>query len=443
MSFPRYPEYKDSGVEWLGQVPAHWDAVTLKRISPQMTVGIVVNPSSFVADFGLPYIYGGDIREGRIDLDECRRISVEDSDKNAKTKLAANDLLTVRVGAPGVTAVVPEACTGGNCASVMLIRSGEFDSRWLCYAMNDRVIRYQVEVVQYGAAQEQFNISHAVNFIVPRPSWDEQRGIADYLDHETAKIDALVEEQQRLIELLKEKRQAVISQAVTKGLDPSVPMKDSGVEWLGKVPAHWSVASLGYRYSVQLGKMLDSAKVSGMHLRPYLRVFDVQWGHVNVEELPQMDFDEEDRSKFALLPGDLLVNEGGSYPGRSAIWTGEIEECYYQKALHRLRLLQPALDSSNFFFYVMYWAANTGVFDAGGNEATIQHLPAEKLRRYRMPFPPIAEQNAIAGFLREATARIDELVESAASAVDFLRERRSALISAAVTGKIDVRALAA
>jgi type I restriction enzyme S subunit len=210
---------KDSRVEWLGKVPAHWKVVALKRVSPAQTVGIVVNPSAYVASEGLPFLYGGDIQEGRIDLAGCRRISPEDSEKNAKTKLQAGDLVTVRVGAPGVTAVVPPEAEGGNCASVMLIRRGDFDSRWLCYTMNDRVVRFQVEVVQYGAAQEQFNISHAVEFILPIPDRDEQTRVADYLDEETARIDALVSEGETAIRLLGERRAALISAAVTGKID--------------------------------------------------------------------------------------------------------------------------------------------------------------------------------------------------------------------------------
>jgi type I restriction enzyme S subunit len=210
---------KDSGVEWLGKVPAHWDVVALKRISPAQTVGIVVNPSTYVADDGLPFLYGGDISEGRVDLKECRRISADDSERNAKTRLEAGDLVTVRVGAPGVTAVVPAEAHGGNCASVMLIRRGDFDSRWLCYAMNDRVVRFQVEIVQYGAAQEQFNISHAVQFVLPRPKRREQSSIADYLDAETAKLDRLTVHAEAAIILLAERRSALISAAVTGKID--------------------------------------------------------------------------------------------------------------------------------------------------------------------------------------------------------------------------------
>ncbi|MBI4807960.1 MAG: restriction endonuclease subunit S [Nitrosomonadales bacterium] len=206
---------KDSGIEWLGEVPEHWEVKRLKTISPFISVGIVVNPSDYVSDDGLPFIYGGDITEGRINFHTSRRITDHDSRRNEKTRLSAGDLLTVRVGAPGITAVVPPECEGGNCASVMYVRKGNFNSQWLCYSMNDRTVRYQVEVVQYGAAQEQFNISHAINFWLATPPREEQDAIASYLDTETAKFDTLTTEANRAIALLQERRSALISAAVT------------------------------------------------------------------------------------------------------------------------------------------------------------------------------------------------------------------------------------
>jgi type I restriction enzyme S subunit len=210
---------KPSGVEWLGEIPAHWAILRLKNLSPAVTVGIVVNPSLYVAEDGLPFIYGGDIREGVIDWENARRISAASSDECGKTRLQAGDLLTVRVGAPGVTAVVPPECEGGNCASVMLIRRGAFVSEWLALLMNTRTVRFQVEVVQYGAAQEQFNISHAINFWVPVPPRGEQAEIVKHLGRGIGDIDSLVAEAERAITLLKERRIALISAAVTGKID--------------------------------------------------------------------------------------------------------------------------------------------------------------------------------------------------------------------------------
>jgi type I restriction enzyme S subunit len=269
------------------------------------------------------------------------------------------------------------------------------------------------------------------------PPAPEQRAIAAFLDRETAKIDAMVAKKERLIELLQEKRTAIITQAVTKSLDPNVPMKNSDVEWLGEIPAHWEVASVYARYDVALGKMLDAKRVTGEHLAPYLRNVDVQWDRVNVEDLPQMDFTPTEHDRYSLRPGDLLVCEGGEV-GRTAIWRGELDECFYQKAIHRVRPVSDR-DEPRFFYYVMFSAAKRGVFAAGGNPNTIDHLTAVQLRHYRFPFPPIEEQQGIAQLLDTETSMLDTLVKQVVQGIDRLKEFRTALISAAVTGKIDVR----
>ena len=211
---------KDSGVEWLGEIPAHWHLRPLKRVSPEITVGVVVNPSIYVRTDGVPFLYGSDIKEGRIVADAARRMSEEDSKTLSKSRLRAGDLVCVRVGAPGVTAVVPPELAGANCASVVIVRRPDsFDSQWLCYAMNSRLVRYQVELVQYGAAQEQFNVAHAVEFIVPLAPQAEQKTLADFLDRASAEIDALIAKIREAINHLNEFRTALISAAVTGKID--------------------------------------------------------------------------------------------------------------------------------------------------------------------------------------------------------------------------------
>lgn len=439
MSFPRYAKYRNSGVAWLGDVPAHWDTVALKRVSPSQTVGIVVNPSDYVADEGLPFLYGGDIQEGRIDLDGCRRITQADSNRNPKTKLQAGDLVTVRVGAPGVTAVVPAACEGGNCASVMLIRRGTFDSRWLCYVMNDRVVRYQVEIVQYGAAQEQFNISHAVNFIVPKPSLDEQVAIADHLDNQTAKIDALVKEQRRLIELLKEKLQALISQAVTKGLNSNTTLKDSGVEWLGRVPAHWLVKPIGAacRYiSYGFTNPMPSTD-DGPHL---LTANDVGDGVIQYESSRRTDreaFSNLLTAKSRPEKDDVLLTKDGTL-GRVGIHDGR-DACINQSVA--LIRVDPEVLQPTFLLACLHGGIyqDRMLYEAGGT--TIKHIYISRFSKMHLGVPPREEQVEISEFFQHQMSKFNGLISTAESAIGLLQERRLALISAAVTGKIDVRGL--
>lgn len=413
MSFPRYPEYKDSGADWLGEVPVHWDVCALKRLLEiqngsdhkhiEQAEGYPVIGSGGQFAYASDYLYDGESvllgRKGTIDKPLYVTGKFWTVDTMYWSKIAS------------------DACGRYAYYTALTIPFGYYSTNTALPSMTQSTLS-----------------AHTV----ARPPLEEQTAIATFLDHETAKIDALVAEQEKLIALLQEKRQAVISHAVTKGLNPNAPMKDSGVEWLGEVPAHWEVAAVNYRYEVLLGKMLDEKRITGRHLAPYLRNVDVQWDCINTEDLPQMDFSGDDIVRYGLTAGDLLVCEGGDV-GRSAIWTGKLEECYYQKALHRLRPRQPARDASRFQFYVLNMAAKLGIFTGGEGKATIAHLTAEALRRYRFAYPPQDEQTRIVQFLDEKTAKLDTLIAEARTAITLLQERRTALISAAVTGQIDVR----
>jgi len=282
--------------------------------------------------------------------------------------------------------------------------------------------------------QDQFK-----SFWISLPTEDEQSAIATFLDRETGKIDALIAEQEKLLTLLAEKRQATISHAVTRGLNPNAPMKDSGVPWLGEVPAHWKLPPLYLRYTVELGKMLDTSKITGEHLTPYLRNVDVQWDRINTVDLPYMDISLDDAKRFTVRDGDLLVCEGGEV-GRAAVVAGLTATIGYQKALHRLRSLGED-ESPRYLFFVFRWAACTGAF-SGEGQSTIAHLTGEQLRKYRFPKPPLEEQQSIAAFLDGKLHGLDSLQAEAEQIVSLLKERRSALIAAAVTGKIDVRQVA-
>lgn len=203
------------------------------------------------------------------------------------------------------------------------------------------------------------------------------------------------------------------------------------VPWMAQVPTHWAVCSLGHRYDVALGKMLDEKRISGDHLAPYLRNVDVQWAAINTQGLPQMDFSGADIPRYSLKAGDLLVCEGGEV-GRAAIWDGQLEECYYQKALHRLRP-RTASDTPRFFLYVLRAAAAQNIFSGEGGRATIAHLPAETFRRICFPFPPIEEQELIADFLDRETSKIDVLIGEQEKLLALLAEKRQTTISHAVT----------
>jgi type I restriction enzyme, S subunit len=196
--------------------------------------------------------------------------------------------------------------------------------------------------------------------------------------------------------------------------------------WLETIPAHWSTPPLYLRYSVELGKMLDAAKITGAFPTRYLRNVDVQWGRINVDELPTMDIQPHEVDRYSVRNGDLLVCEGGEV-GRAAIASGLAGKIGFQKALHRLRGLATQ-EHPNFMFYTLRWAAEHGVFNGEG-QSTIAHLTGEQLRKYRFPKPPMAEQKVIAAFLDSEAGKIDALIAEQQKLISLLAEKSHATIS--------------
>ncbi len=340
----------------------------------------------------------------------------------------------------GIPALVKDDLPGVICGyHLTMIRGADFDTSRLLHRIlqsNPTQAHFFVEapgITRYGLSQDAIG-DLPFNF----PPEKERNGIANAVDRETTRIDAMITKKTRFIELLKEKRQALITHAVTKGLNPDATMRESGVEWIGNVPEHWAVCKLSYRYSVELGKMLDEKRITGDHPVPYLRNKDVQWGEIKITDLPVMDISPDEIERYTIKNGDLLVCEGGDV-GRAAIWRGDNNAIGYQKALHRLRSVSPDKDSVEFFAYVLGAAKRNGVFEESDTKSTISHLPAEKFREYRFAFPPLTEQAEIVASLNRDTARIDLLTEKTQRSIDLLKERRAAFITAAVTGQIDLR----
>jgi len=423
-----YPAYKDSDVEWLGAVPSHWTESKVKFLGRYIN-GYPFKPDDWSVD-GRPIIRIQNLTNPDAPFNRFP------GDIDPRYLVTRGDILISWSASLGlfIWSETEDAWLNQHIFKIVL-REGFVDRAYFVW-LGDWFIR-ELQKETHGSTMTHLTYGMFGGFRVDLPPAKEQRAIAAFLDRETARIDALVAKKERLIVLLQEQRTALITRAVTKGLDPTVPMKDSGVEWLGEIPAHWEVAPVYARYEVALGKMLDAKRVTGESSGPYLRNVDVQWDMVNTEGLPEMDFSPWERDRYSVRPGDVLVCEGGEV-GRTAIWRGEIEPCFYQKALHRVRP-RAEREVPRFFFYLMYMVAKRGVFAGGGNQNTIDHLTAIQLKHYRFPFAPEPEQRAIAALLDRETARIDSLIAKVREAIERLKELRTALISAAVTGKIDVR----
>ena len=438
-----YSDYKPSGVEWLGDVPAHWEVQRLRY----MTEMRVSNVDKHTKEYELPVrlcnyvdVYNHEHITEEVAFMQATATFAEIN----RFRLEIDDVLITKdsetwddIGVPAlVEHVADDLICGYHLAQLRPVKSllnGEF----LLRALQSPVVscQFHVEakgVTRYGLTQNSIESAH-----LPLPPLAEQRAIAAFLDRETAKIDALVSKKERLIELFQEKRTALISRAVTKGLDPNVPMKDSGIEWLGDVPEHWEVAAAKRLFSIQLGKMLQNTPESPADAEvSYLKAQNIQWFQVVTEDIPTMWASQYEKSKFGIEQGDLLVCEGGE-GGRCAILRKQIDNCIIQNALHRVRPRGQSLNT--FLQYVMSAVNAAGWFDVLNEKATIAHFTKEKFDALAIPSPPPAEQRAIADYLDRETEKLDNLVATVHEAIELLREKRTALISAAVTGRIDVR----
>ena len=427
--------HKDCSVGWLAGMPTHWEVRRLKYLATvnEETLAETTDPNLEIAYVDIGNVDSVEGITGREDL------VFEDAPSRARRIVRQGDVIisTVRTYLRAIARIEAVDTNVIVSTGFAVMRPRHLDDGFMAYALRAPYFVERVVANSVGVSYPAINASDLACLDIAFPTLAEQRAIAAFLDRETAKIDVLVAKKERLIELLQEKRTALIRRAVTKGLDSSITMKDSGLEWMGEIPAHWEVAPVYARYEVALGKMLDAKRISGSSLGPYVRNVDVQWDTVNTANLPQMDFLPQERDRYRLQPGDLLICEGGEV-GRTAIWRGELEECFYQKAIHRVRPTSRR-DLPRFFYFLMCSLAGGGVFLAGSNPNTISHLTAVQLKHYRVAFPPLSEQQAISGYLDSETAKIDALVAKVGEAIERLQELRAALISAAVTGRIDVR----
>ncbi len=441
MTLPRYAAYRPIDVEWLAEVPQVWQVCPLRHLVRFRSGG---TPSKENLDYwngDVPWASAKDLKTETLTRTEDMITAAALHDGAAELVPAGAVLVVVRGMIlartfPVAQALVPMAINQDLKAVLAGDRLYAPFLAWLLRGCASDSLRRLDEA---GHGTKALRMDAWSSMLLPLPSVPEQVSIAAFLGRETAKIDALIAEQEKLIVLLAEKRQATISHSVTRGLDPDVPLKNSGVPWIGAVPVHWELPPLYLRYTTDLGKMLDSGRITGHHLVPYLRNVDVQWDAVNLDDLPCMDISADEYERYTVRDGDLLVCEGGEV-GRSAVVTVGSAVVGYQKALHRLRAASDQ-EHPRYMFYTLAWAAKAGAF-AGEGQSTIAHLTGEQLRKYRLPKPPLCEQVAIASYLDGEAERLDSLSEESARAVTLLKERRSALITAAVTGQIDVRGAA-
>ncbi len=431
MSFPAYPAYKNSGSDRLGDVPAHWEVVPCRAIVDECveknSLGKITEYLSLMANIGIiRYEDKGDVGNKKPDdLSKCKIVK--------KGDLVINSM-NYGIGSYGLSPL------DGICSPVYIVldpRDDVIQERFALRIFEEK--EFQAFAQSFGngilAHRSAIGWDDLKNILVALPPLPEQTLLSNFLDHETAHIDALIEEQQRLIELLKEKRQAVISHAVTKGLDPTVPMKDSGVEWLGEVPAHWDVSRLKY-HSSRIG--------DGLHSTPeyddagdyfFINGNNLVGGSICITATTrQVNFQEFLKHRVLLDSSTVLISINGTI-GNLALYSGEPVILGKSAAyINCAKSLSPG-----FCLYLFSSGQIKRFFESQLTGTTIYNLSLRTIAETPTPLPSIDEQNCIVEFLNRQVDEFDELIDNAMRLSQLLQERRSALISAAVTGKIDVR----
>jgi type I restriction enzyme S subunit len=409
MSFPRYEEYKDSGVDWLGLLPSHWETlpnkVAFSRV--QTEVGDAWIHTQLLS-LTLRGVVDRDIDsgDGKYPADFCNYQLVEP--KDLVMCLFDMDETPRTVGLSENRGMITSAYDVFRCTP-------KVDPAYVCYYYL-HVDSYKGLRPFYTGLRKTVRTPTFLSIKMPIPPLREQHAIASFLDRETSKIDALVSEQRRLVELLKEKRQAVISHAVTKGLDPTVPMKPSGIPWLGDVPAHWGIVALKHIVDLKSGAGITAERIEATGDYPVfggngLRGFTDDYTH---------------DGHFVIIGRQGALCGNVNY-GSGKFWASE----------HAV-VATPTRDLDTIWLGEMTRAMNLNQYSETAAQPGLSMVAVGNLRSV---LPPVDEQKTIARFVIGQAAQFDALSAEANRAITLLQERRTALISAAVTGKIDVRDL--
>jgi type I restriction enzyme S subunit len=440
-----YPKCKDSGVEWLGEIPVGWEIKRLKRIVQFRGGGTPTKDNLEYWRGEIPWVSPKDMKVSVV-IDTEDRITAQAVVESVTNLVPAGAvLLVVRSGI--LAHSIPVALAGREVALNQdlkaLMPSPGILSNYLIYLISGKQRELLTEWKKEGATVESLELDLVACTPTPVPGITEQRGITAFLDRETARIDGLVAKKERLIELLQEKRSALITRAVTKGLDPNVPMKDSGVEWLGEIPAHWKACAL--RHVIRDGTRNGLYKSPEYHQPGGTPM--IQMGEAFAS--PVVAGCATDRLKltagemltWGLGEGDLLfarrslVFEGS---GKCSI-VGELAEPHvFESSLIRVRPDKKQIVPHFLFLYLQSSVSRAQMLSLA-KQVTISGIDSQQLKSLCVVVPPKEEQESIVNFIRLKDMDFHALISKVRTAIDRLRELRTALFSAAVTGKIDVR----
>ena len=419
----KYNNYKDSGIEWIGKIPEHWDIILFKRIILKIKDG--THGTFQRVSNGHPFLSAKNVYDNGIKIGEKEsNISEEDYLEITKNGFPSkNDLLITCVGTIGRTYVYDFEKPMAFQRSVTFIRFYDgINPQFYKYYVQSSIYQNLLISLAKTSAQSGIYMGDLMNTTTIKIPPFEQTAIANYLDHKTTQIDTLIAKKEQFISLLQEERTAVINQAVTKGLDPNVKMKDSGIEWLGEIPEHWEVKKLAFEFNTLNTKRVPlSAEERG---KMESRIYDYYGASGVIDKVENYIFDEE----------LILIGEDGANLLTRTKRLAFIASGRYWVNNHA-HIIKP-INGNIYYFCELLELIDYTIYISGSAQPK---LTQEALMSIKIPVPPISEQNKIFDYLKDEFNKIDTIISKSQQEIELLKEYKTALISEVVTGKVDVR----
>lgn len=438
MSFPRYPAYKDSGVEWLGHIPEHWATYRYRRLFTEVADLAETDDEELLT---VSHITGVTPRSEK-NVNMFLAESLEGYKRCQQGDTVINTMWAW-MGALGVAFQQGVVSPSYNVYRPRPEITHQLEPRFF-----DRLYRTEAHIAEINrfskgvwASRLRLYPQSFFEMTTVCPPIDEQRAIAAFLDAETARIDALVAKQEALIATLQEKRRALISHAVTKGIDPAAPMRDSGVPWLGEVPAHWEVKHL--KHCIRAGTSISYGIVQpGENVEdgvPFVQTTNISSGNFGIENLQRTAPEiAEQYPRSRLKAGDVMLGIRASI-GAAHVVPLELNGANLSRGVARIAVND--LITAEFLVNYLDSAQAASYWDRENQGSTFREVSIATVRELSVPIPSWKEQLVISIWIRGNVEQIDNLIAKANALIELLREHRTALIAAAVTGQIDVRGI--
>ncbi len=441
IKYKRYERYKDSGVEWIGEIPEEWDVLKLKWIF-KLVYRYPTYYGIQYSDNGVIEVRGEMLKgNGLIDVESCepRFISEEISNNYPMTKLKKDDIVMSVRGTMGKIGLVTDNIENANITANLLRLSpnkNKVYSKWLVWLMESSRFNEELDNYSDQTTIKTIRVPNLLSINIPLPKYDEQNAIANFLDQKTAEIDGLIADKEKLIELLQEKRQAIITEAVTKGLNPNVRMKDSGIEWIGEIPEEWELIKIKFVGTIYSGNGFKEelqGKTEGDY--PFFKVSDINGnGKLAISSNNYVDEDDVVNNGWNIIPkNSILFPKIGEALKKNHRKINACS-CLIDNNIAAIKTNERIIDFNYFYYY--FCCVNAEWFV---NPGAVPSINNAYLKNFMVLLPSKNEQTAIANFLDQKTAEIDDLIFDIYTQIQKLKEYRQSLISEAVTGKIDVR----